>query len=244
MLWGGCAGLTRCLTSDEICDKTCLVRIELASGTTAEIVRVPEPTMGLVIIPDLFGLRPLFDDLVARLAHDWNMSVCAIDHFVGQNLGSDPEKRVAALPFLDDANYLRDVHEAADELGTKVTALMGFCMGGMYCLKSAGSQRFDRIVSFYGMIKVPEAWRGRAQREPLGYMIMGDAEKVLAIVGDKDPYTPLPDVDELRSTGAVVQIYADAEHGFAHDASRPSHRPEDAADAFSRAREWMMTATS
>jgi dienelactone hydrolase len=75
-------------------------------------------------------------------------------------------------------------------------------------------------------------------------MIMGDAEKVLAIVGEKDPYTPLPDVDELRSTGAVVQIYADAEHGFAHDASRPSHRPEDAADAFSRARDWMMTATS
>jgi len=122
------------------------MRIELASGTTAEIVRVPEPTMGLVIIPDLFGLRPLFDDLVARLAHDWNMSVCAIDHFVGQNLGSDPDKRLAALPLLDDANYLRDVHEAADELGTKVTALMGFCMGGMYCLKSAGSQRFDRIV--------------------------------------------------------------------------------------------------
>lgn len=242
MLWGGCAGLTQCLAEGEMCDKTYGVRIELASGTTAELVVVAQPTMGLVIIPDLFGLRPLFDDLATRLATDWNMSVCAIDHFPGQDLGADADKRLAALPSLDDATCLRDLHEAADVLATPVTALMGFCMGGMYCLKSAGSQRFARIVSFYGMIKVPEAWRSRTQHEPLGYMIMGDAEKVLAIIGDKDPYTPSPDVDELRSTGAVVQIYSDAEHGFAHDASRPSHRAQDAADAFSRAREWMMTA--
>ncbi len=218
------------------------MRIELASGTTAELVVVAQPTMGLVIIPDLFGLRPLFDDLVSRLATEWNMSVCAIDHFCGQDLGADAEKRLSALPLLNDANYLRDLHEAADVLATPTTVLMGFCMGGMYCFKAAGSQRFARIVSFYGMIKMPEAWRSRTQQEPLGYMIMGDAEKVLAIIGENDPYTPLPDVDELRSTGAVVQIYSDAEHGFAHDASRASHRPHDAADAFSRAREWMLTA--
>jgi dienelactone hydrolase len=29
--------------------------------------------------------------------------------------------------------------------------------------------------------------------------------------------------------------YPDADHGFAHDHSRPAHRPADAADAWARA---------
>jgi len=36
-----------------------------------------------------------------------------------------------------------------------------------------------------------------------------------------------------------VVRYADAEHGFAHDASRPTHRADDAADAFARAKAWL-----
>ena len=42
----------------------------------------------------------------------------------------------------------------------------------------------------------------------------------------------------LEATGVTVVRYPDAEHGFAHDASRPAHRAHDAADAFARAREW------
>jgi hypothetical protein len=29
-------------------------------------------------------------------------------------------------------------------------------------------------------------------------------------------------------------------HGFAHDATRPAHRAEDAADAFARTQEWLL----
>ena len=44
------------------------MRIELPSGTPAELVKPDgEASLGLVIAPDIFGLRPLFDDLCARL---------------------------------------------------------------------------------------------------------------------------------------------------------------------------------
>jgi len=41
------------------------MRITLPSGTPAEIdTSAANPKMGLVIAPDIFGLRPLFADLV------------------------------------------------------------------------------------------------------------------------------------------------------------------------------------
>ena len=198
--------------------------------------------MGLVISPDIFGLRPLFDDMVARLSEEWAMSVCAVEPFPGRDLGAQVEPRFAAVPELDDDDHLRDLLEAADALETPVVGLLGFCMGGMYCFKSARTERFARIASFYGMIRLPEAWRGPGQGEPLALMLTGYADNVLAIIGENDPYTPHSDVDQLRATGANVVVYPDAEHGFAHDASRPAHRAEDAADAFARTRAWLLSA--
>jgi dienelactone hydrolase len=217
------------------------MRITLPSGTSAEIdTSVTSPVMGLVITPDIFGLRPLFDEMVARLARDWKMAVCAVDPFPGCDLGAAVEPRFAAVPGLDDRSHLRDLHEAADALGTERVGLMGFCMGGMFCFKSAVSNRFARIASFYGMIRLPDAWRSPTQGEPLEYLAQGDASKVLAIIGTKDSYTPPTDVMALRATGCTVVEYQDAEHGFAHDASRPAHRRDDAMDAFERTRDWLL----
>ena len=218
------------------------MRITLPSETAAEIVTVPSPSMGLVITPDIFGLRPLFDDHVARFSKEWNMSVIAVEPFPDreESLGADVEKRFAAVPTLNDDDHLRDLEMACDALGTARVGLMGFCMGGMYCFKSARSQRFDRIVSFYGMITMPEAWRSSTQHEPLDILRAGNADRVLAIIGARDPYTPHADVELLQETGATVQVYSDAEHGFAHDTARPAHRPDDARDAFDRARKWLL----
>lgn len=216
------------------------MRIELPSGTVAEIARPSnEPTMGLVIAPDIFGLRPLYDDMVARFAEEWQMVVCAVDPFPGEALGDDVGARFEAVPRIEDDNNLRDLLEAADATGCERVGLMGFCMGGMYAFKAARSDRFAAIASFYGMIRLPEAWHGPAHREPLEILTAGHADRVLAILGEKDPYTPQPDIDALGATGAVCVVYPEADHGFAHDASRPSHRADDAADAFARARDWL-----
>ncbi|MEY4010714.1 MAG: hypothetical protein RLZZ93_1407 [Actinomycetota bacterium] len=145
------------------------MRITLPSGTPAEIHRHDNPRMGLVIACDIWGLRPLYDEMVRNLAEKWQMSVAAVEPFPGLDLPADDmAPRAAAIPGLSDDDNLRDLTEAADALGTPVTGLIGYCLGGMYCFKAARSERFARIAAFYGMIVVPEAWRSKSQGEPLG----------------------------------------------------------------------------
>lgn len=212
------------------------MRIELPSGTPAELATVDEPTRGVVIAPDIWGLRPLFDDLVARLSAEHRWNVVAVEPFPGQTFpDGDVAARFAAVPGLDDQRVLGDLTAAADALGVEPVGCIGFCMGGMYVHKAAATDRFDRLVSFYGMIRVPEDWSGPGQGQPLDALAaVPDCSRVLAVVGTEDPYTPAGDVAALEALGVRLAVYDGAEHGFVHDPSRPAHRPDDAADAWSR----------
>ena len=109
-------------------------------------------------------------------------------------------------------------------------------MGGMYALKAAGLGRFARVVSFYGMIRVPSrAGPARVRASRSTYLARPGASPVLAIIGVRDPYTPPADVDALAALRHVEVVrYPEAEHGFVHDPTRPSHRADDAADAWRR----------
>lgn len=220
------------------------MRRVLSSGTPVDLATVANPTMGLVVIPDIWGLRPLFVDIIERFAHEWNMNVVAVEPFPGQQLSdTDVAPRMAAVPALDDKKLLADLVEAAELLNTTHVGLIGFCMGGMYCHKASTLERFERIVSFYGMITLPENWRSPTQEEPLACLLKGYGDSVLAVIGALDTWTPHGDVEQMRATGVNVVVYPEAEHGFAHDASRPAHRPDDARDAFERAKNWLLSAT-
>jgi carboxymethylenebutenolidase len=220
------------------------MRIELPSGTPAELVSVDTPSRGLVVVPDLWGLRPLFDDLCAELSRRTGWSVIAVEPFPGEDLpGADAEdgfaRRSEALTRADDAAQLADLRVAADLTGADRVGVMGFCMGGMYALKAAATGRFDRAVSFYGMVRLPENWKGAGQGEPLEAVARRGACGVLELVGTADTFVPVEDIDALEAAGAQVVRYEGAEHGFVHDASRPAHRPDDAADAWRRALEFL-----
>jgi carboxymethylenebutenolidase len=212
------------------------MRIELPSGTPAEVALVDDPVRGLVIAPDIFGLRPLFDQMVARLAAEHRWNVAAVEPFPGEDLpGDDAAPRMAVVPKLHDERVLGDLVAAADRLGVEPVACIGFCMGGMYAFKAAATGRFDRVVSFYGMIRLPPAWAGPGQEEPLDALgRVDDPSRVLAVIGTEDPYTPPADVEALRRSGVQLACYPGAEHGFVHDPARPAHRPADAADAWAR----------
>jgi carboxymethylenebutenolidase len=211
------------------------MRTTLPSGTPAEIASHDNPGRGVVVVPDIMGLRPLFDDMVARLAEDHRWAVAAVEPFPGRESMS-LEDRLNAMPGLDDDRQVADLVAAAYLLDRERVAILGFCMGGMYTMKAAATLRFDRAAPFYGMIRVPEAWRGPSQRDAIDVLAAapGSAERVLAIIGTADPYTPPNDVDDLEAAGATVVRYEGAEHGFVHDASRPTHRAEYAADAWRR----------
>ena len=217
------------------------MRETLPSGTPVEVVRpAREAARGLVIAPDIMGLRPLFDEMAAGLVGEHGWAVAVVEPFPGQEdleLGD----RMEAVARLRDVDAVGDLVAAADLLDVEPVGILGFCMGGMLTMKAAATLRFHAAVPFYGMIRNPENWRSDANGDALDALraTPGAAERVLAIVGTADPYTPDDDVDDLEQAGATVVRYEDAEHGFVHDPARPAHRADDAADAWRRTVAWL-----
>jgi len=215
------------------------VEFTLPSGGAAWITRSEGADRGLVVLPDIWGLRPLFTEMCDGLASRTGWSVGCLEPFPGRELPGEQDAdgatvRFAEMSRLDDARLLGDAVALADELGPERVGLVGFCMGGMYAFKASATGRFDRVAAFYGMARVPADWVGPGQGEPLDALARRAGTGVMAIVGSVDPYTPPDDVQDLRDAGVEVVSYEGAEHGFVHDPSRPTHRAADAADAWNR----------
>jgi carboxymethylenebutenolidase len=223
------------------------ITIKGADGAEVDAIHARpdgQPRAGLVLHPDLMGVRPLFDDLCRRLATH-GFAVCAPEPFarapVAVRSEAEPAARMAYVKELDDEVQVGDLEIAADYLvvhdDAREVGVLGFCMGGMQVLKAAASGRFDKAVSFYGMIRVPDDWVGPRTRQPLD--TAADVCPTLVIIGGRDPYTPPADVEALRAAWAArpdceIVVYPDADHGFVHAPERPAHRPDDAADAWRR----------
>lgn len=212
------------------------MRDALENGTPVELAVPPEgapPRRGLVIAPDIMGLRPLFDDLCERLATEQHWAVAAVEPFPGRE--DLPVETRLETP-LDDTAMIANLVAAAHVLAAERTAILGFCMGGMLTFKAAGTGRFDRAVGFYGMLRTPAPWRSATTVEPLDQLARPEACPVLGVFGGVDHWTPAEDIEAARALANVeAVIYPDADHGFVHDPARPAHRPADAADAWNRA---------
>lgn len=207
------------------------MRETLPSGTPMEVVVPDAAVRALVLAPDIMGLRPLFDEHVARLAKEQNWAVAAVEPYPGrEDLPLD--QRLSGG--FDPHRMLADLVAAADKLAHDRTAVLGFCQGGMTAFRAAGTLRFDKSVSFYGMVRPPQQWSVPGA-DPLDMMAKPGACPVLAIVAGLDRWAPADDVAALRALPNVeVAFYPEADHGFVHDASRETHRADDAADAWSK----------
>jgi carboxymethylenebutenolidase len=223
------------------------IQLKGADGVAVDAVHArPDgmPTSGIVLHPDLMGIRPLFDDLCRRLATH-GFAVCAPEPFVRApsdvRAAEDISARQAFASELDDELQIGDLEAAADYLvvhdDVREVAAMGFCMGGMQVLKAAATGRFDKAVMFYGMIRPPDGWTGPKTRLPLD--TARDVCPTLAIFGGRDIFTPDADIEALREAWAdrpdcEIVVYPEAEHGFVHAPERPAHRADDATDAWRR----------
>jgi carboxymethylenebutenolidase len=204
---------------------------------------------GVVVHPDIMGVRPLFDDLCARVASHGYAVACP-EPFARATpevrTADDPMARMAVVRDLDDTLQLDDLSRAADVLterdGVERVHVIGFCMGGMQTLKAAATGSFARAVPFYGMIRLPADWAGGGVREPLD--TARDVCPTLAIFGGADHFTPPDDIEALRAAWSdrpdcEIVVYPDAEHGFVHAPERPAHRADDAADTWRRTLRWL-----
>ena len=205
----------------------------LPSGTSVYVAETAGATRGLVIVPDIGSLRPLFTEMCDRLAAEHGWSVGCFDSWHGRR-ETTIEEKMASAGSLDDARIEADAAATADLLGVEPVAVMGFCQGGMFSLKAAAAGRFDRAVSFYGMVRLPDDWVTVTMAERLEVLAAGEPAPILMIVGTEDPWVPAADADALEATGAEVVRYEGADHGFVHDADRPAHRAADAEDAWRR----------
>jgi carboxymethylenebutenolidase len=222
--------------------------LDARDGTAVDAIHArphERPEAGLVVHPDMMGVRQLFDEHSRRLATHGFAVLCA-EPFArfprDVRDAPDPTQRMSHMKDMDDEQQLGDLAQAAELLratdGVERVSIIGFCMGGMYTLKAAGTGAFERAVPFYGMIRLPDDWRGARQHEPLD-----TADQVcptLAIFGGKDPWTPPDDIETLRAAWRArddcdIVVYPGADHGFVHAPERPVHRPDDAADAWQRA---------
>lgn len=202
------------------------------------------PRAGVVLHPDVGGLRPLFTDLARRLATH-GLAVRAVEPFAPtpEVLTAGVEARLAGIRDLDDDTQLAMLEAAADRLVVEddVTrvGVLGFCMGGHYVFKAAAGDRFDSAVAFYGMLRTPEGWDGPGHRiAPLA--VASTMVPTLAVFGSADPWTPPADIAALRVAwtdrpDCEIAEFEGADHGFVHDPERPAHRAADAAEAWQRA---------
>lgn len=217
------------------------MRTTLASGTPVEVARPGDgrpPTRGLVLIPDIMGLRPLFDAHAQRLSDEQGWAVAAVEPWPGRQ-DLPLEDRLGLVGSISDDALLGDLVAAADLLAVEPVGVTGFCMGGMFTLKAAGTGRFHRAVAFYGMLKVPADWSAEGSIEPLDAVTAPGACPTMAIVGSEDRWTPPADVVAAEAAGVTVVRYEGADHGFVHDDTRPAHRADDAADAWQRALQFL-----
>jgi carboxymethylenebutenolidase len=118
-------------------------------------------------------------------------------------------------------------------------------MGGLYALEAAATDRFDRAVAFYGMIRLPAAWKANGHRAPLD--TAAEVCPTLAIFGSIDALTPPDDIAALRAAWAgrddcEIAVIEGADHGFVHDPDRPAHRADDAEALWTRAVAWLSSA--
>jgi carboxymethylenebutenolidase len=204
------------------------------------------PTAGVVLHPDIGGLRPLFEDMARRLATH-GLAVVVIEPWAAHPEVGSVESRLAHVKDLDDSQQVDMLTAAADRLVVEDdvarVSVLGFCMGGHYVFKAAAADRFDAAVSFYGMIRTPEAWQGPGHRiEPLA--VAAQMAPTLAVFGSNDPWTPPADIEALRAAWSgrddcEIVVVEGAEHGFVHDPDRDVHRPDDAARLWDKALQWL-----
>lgn len=208
-------------------------RIVLTSGTPAVVCSTDgsTATRGVVILPDVFGLSPVFEGVAADLAGRLGANVGVLEPFPGNEHLTLPERLEVGIRDLAEDRILADARELADTLGVEPVGVLGVCVGGMLAMRASATGRFDKVVSLYGMVHVPERWQGGGKGDPLE-AVQASGVPVLAMAGTADEFVPLADLEALGAAGADVRTFEGASHGFAHDPSRPNHDARAAAEVW------------
>lgn len=177
---------------------------------------------GVVILPDVRGLHPYYEELALRFA-EHGVDASAIDWF-GRTAGvARREAGFAFMPHVQRTTWkgtAADIQAAVEALRAEGVArvfVLGFCMGGrMAFLANTLGLRLAGVVGLYGTLVGP--WHNDAP-EPVALAGRMEAP-VLGLFGGADQAIPAEDVvafeDALTAAGAEHRLvtYPDAPHSF------------------------------
>jgi carboxymethylenebutenolidase len=204
------------------------------------------PHAGVVVIPDVWGLAPHYEQIAQKLAGE-GYAALAIDLYSrGESPASyGPQRVMEFIQALPDLQVLGDLQAAIDFLrahaalrGRRI-GITGFCMGGMYALLAACRCRgLSAAVAWYGMLRA--AALDANKPEHVLDAIAELAVPALALFGADDALIPAADVEALRERAAAagraleIVTYPGAGHAFNNDTRPDAFRPAASADGWKR----------
>ncbi|MEO7125204.1 MAG: dienelactone hydrolase family protein [Nakamurella sp.] len=207
----------------------------------------PEPTAGIVVIQDAFGVSPSMVEATERFARQGYLAVAPhLYHRVAVDPVTEFEEARPLMTNLngdDVAHDIADAREYLDSAGVvpRRMGIVGFCMGGTISLWQAASGDFAAAVTFYGGGVSKSRWKGVPPGLDSGARLRCPW---LGMYGDKDRSITTEDVEQLRDTALGTALptsivrYPTVGHAFATDPTSPNFDAEAAADAWAHAVGW------
>ncbi len=204
---------------------------------------------GVLIWPDIFGLRPAFRQMGKRLAES-GYSVLVVNPFYRTKKAPTAESG-AATPIQDVMRLARSLNETTNMTDAKAfigwldeqksvaknrkMGTQGYCMGGPMALRTAAAvpQRVGAVASFHGGGLV-----NNTPNSPHLQAAKSKAQFLIAIAENDDKRAPndkvaLKEVFAEANLPAEIEVYAGAAHGWCPPDSRVYNEPQ-AEKAWSR----------
>ena len=180
-------------------------------------------TPGVVIISDVWGSKPVWEDVATRLAAE-GFSVLVPDLFVRQGPLAERTRELASARAaqMDQMSALNDISAGMtwlrERLDGQKIGVMGICMGGTLVLLQSGRDPLpDAVVSLYG-------FPAGSQRPRWTLFPIGEAEKsaapILAIYGEDDAGVGMDNVLAYRAAMEAREadyrdiVYSGVGHAF------------------------------
>ncbi len=184
---------------------------------------------GVLVWPDIFGLRPAFRQMGKRLAES-GYSVLVVNPFYRIKKAPTAEQGAAtpvqglfpmmqsltpAIQATDAKAFTAWLDQQASVAKNKKMGTQGYCMGGPIALRTAAaSDRVGAAASFHGASLI-----GNTPDAPATLASKTKAQFLIAIAANDDKSRPdeknvLKDTFAAAKLPAEIEVYADAMHGW------------------------------
>jgi carboxymethylenebutenolidase len=211
--------------------RTELLNLNPSTGATTAYVARPDgdATAAVFLIQEYWGINDHIRDLAGRYANEGFICV-APDLYRGKLARDSKEaaKFMSELPLDDGVEIIRAaLAETKRRFAAEKFAITGYCMGGIYALRSACLlTEFSAAAPFYG--DIPEEDVLKELKVP-----------TLFIAGKRDAWINPQKVNQLieaaRKYDLPLEVVSyDADHAFFNDTRPEVYDAEAAADAWRR----------